>query len=741
VGKTLIIAEKPSVARDIAQALPEPLQKQGNTHLEGDNWIVSWAVGHLIRLANPDEYKKEWKYWKMEDLPLAPEQFKLKPASPKTSSQLKALKALMNREDVAGVVNACDAGREGELIFRYIAQYVKLKKPTKRLWLASLTPESIQKGLKELKPGEEYDRLSDAAKGRSEADWLVGMNASRAATLVLRDWLGGAASMGRVQTPTLALLVNRELEIQNFQPEDYWTLSAQFTTKDDGERGERGAYQGNYKDGFRLKTQEEAEKILANVTGQDGKITKLDCQEVNEKQPQLYDLTSLQREASGAFGWTAAHTLGVAQSLYEQHKLLTYPRTDSRWLPAAEGEKLEDLLKQVAKLEPYRPYCEDLLSRPLPLKQVVNDSKVSDHFAIIPTGKVPSSNLPADEKRLYDMVARRLISALGEICIAERTRVETTVSGEYVFVTKGRAIKKEGWRSVYVPVAWIKNDQTILPVLKQDEEVNVSNSEVAARQTKPPKRLNDASLLGMMETAGKFVDDDDAREAMKEGGLGTPATRAATIERLIQVGYASRDKRAIIPTQKGIQLIQLLGEHPLASPQLTGEWEHQLSLIAAGQAQHVQFIQQIKSFCTEIVQDMQNLPEQLKDIPKLPEDQRGNIKRSPAKPLGEDIKCPGCGKPVMDGKKSWSCWQPGDPGCGTAIWKTVAGLKLSKEVALELLGPEHCTKQVLQGFTSKKGSKFAARLELIRVESGKWGTKFIFEDNKPTSAQTESAQN
>ena len=692
--------------------------------MESDNWIVSWAVGHLIRLSNPDEYKPEWKSWRMQDLPLIPEQFKLKPASPKTRSQLKALKELMSRDDVAGVVNACDAGREGELIFRYIYQYVKCKKPTKRLWLTSLTSESIEQGLKDLKPGEEYDRLADAARGRSEADWLVGMNASRAATIVLRDWLGGAASMGRVQTPTLALLVNRELEIQAFKPDDYWTVTAQFATK----TGEERSYAGAYNDGHRFGSAEEAEKILAGVDGGEGKISKLERQEVSEKQPQLYDLTSLQREASNAFGWTAAQTLQIAQNLYEKHKLLTYPRTDSRWLPAAEGAKLEELLANVAKLAPYEPYCKELLSRPLPLQQVVNDAKVSDHYAIIPTGRTPSASLEADEKRLYDMVARRLIATLGEACIAERTRVETLIS-EHVFVSKGRMIKTPGWRAVYEPAPWSKSDQTLLPQLEQNEEVRVAQAGVSAKQTKPPKRLNDSSLLGMMETAGKLVDDEEAREAMKDSGLGTPATRAATIERLIAVGYAGREKRNIIPTPKGVRLIQLLGEHPLVSPQLTGEWERVLSQIAAGEEKHSNFIQGIVEFCEKVVEGMQTLPEQLVDVPKLPEDQRGGGKRKPAKPI-QGVQCPGCGKPIFDGKKSWSCWQPGEAGCGTAIWKTVAGLALKQESALELLGPEHQTSQVLEGFTSKKGSKFSAKLQLVE-EGGKWTTKFVFED-KPT---------
>ena len=724
MGKTLIIAEKPSVARDIAAALPESLEKKNSSHLESEHWIVSWAVGHLVRLSNPDEYKPEWKYWRMEELPMIPDKFKLKPASPKTSEQLKAIKALMLRDDVDKVINACDAGREGELIFRYIADWAKLKKPTERLWLASLTPEAIQQGLQDIKPGSDYDLLAMAAKGRSEADWLVGMNASRAATLVLRDWLGGAASIGRVQTPTLALLVGREIEIQAFSSSDYWTVSADFVAAADAQKD----YSGQYEDGERFASQAEAQAIMDAISGQPGSVTKLDCQAGNEKQPQLYDLTSLQREASSAFDWTAAHTLEVAQSCYEKHKILTYPRTDSRWLPAAEGEKLPQLLTDISQLAPYQSHCQQLLTSPLKLKQVVNDSKVSDHYAIIPTNRVPSSSLPADEKRLYDMVARRLIAALGDSCQIERTRIETTVSGKK-FVTKGRVVKEAGWRAVYETVSWTKNDQQPLPAMTEGEAVTLQDSQVNARQTKPPKRLNDSSLLGMMETAGKAIEDDEAREAMKDSGLGTPATRAATIERLITVGYAGREGKTLIPSSKGVSLINLLGDHPLASATLTGEWEKALNQIENGELEQTKFIAGINAFCQQIVEDMAALPEQLVDVPKLPEEERGgNDKRKAAKPLGKDIKCPGCGKPVMDGKKSWSCWQPGDAGCGMAIWKTVAGLALKKETALELLGPSHVTAETIEGFTSRKGAKFAAKLKLAQDEEGKWQTQFVFEE-------------
>ena len=721
VSKTLIIAEKPSVARDIAAALPQQLQKQGSTHLESDDWIVTWAVGHLLRLQNPDEYKPEWKSWRLSELPLLPEKFKLKPASSKTAAQLKAVKQLMGRDDVSEVVNACDAGREGELIFRYIAQYSKLKKPVKRLWLASLTAEAIQEGLKSIKPGGDYDLLADAARGRSEADWLVGMNASRAATLVLRDWLGGAASMGRVQTPTLAILVRREQEIEAFDCQDYWTVEAEFVCS------EGRGYRGYFEDGKRFPSLAEAQMVVEATKGHQGVVSALEKKSVTEKQPQLYDLTSLQREASSAFGFTAAETLQIAQELYEKHKLLTYPRTDSRFLPKAEGEKLDQLLRDVSKLAPYQPHCERLLAAPIASDQVVNDAKVSDHYAIIPTGKIPSTSMAPDEKRVYDMVARRLIAALDAPCLAERTRIETTVE-EKMFVTKGRRVSSPGWREVYQDVAWVKDDQQQLPAIEKGEQATPSEVSAPARQTKPPKRLNDASMLGMMETAGRLVEDDEAREAMKESGLGTPATRAATLERLIEVGYASRDKRALIPTAKGISLITLLGDHPLASPQLTGDWEHALSRIEAGELELGAFIASIFEFCSQIVEGITALPEKLTEVPKLPVEQR-SPGRKPSKPLGDDIMCPGCGKQIFDGPKAWSCWQPGDPGCGLAIWKEVAGLKLEKSVALELLGPEAVTAEKIDGFTSRKGAKFSAKLALAKGDEGKWKTSFVFDDS------------
>lgn len=707
-AKALIIAEKPSVGRDIAAALGTPFDRKGD-YLEGERVIVTWAIGHLLRLQHPDEYKAQWKKWRMDDLPMVPDAFKLRPASPKTSSQLRSVVALLSRPDVVQVVNACDAGREGELIFRYIMQHARCRKPVKRLWLASLTPEAIAKGLKDMKDGVAFDPLAAAARSRSEADWLVGMNASRAATLMLRDALGGACSVGRVQTPTLALLVARELEIRNFVPEDFWVVQATFATMCDA--GAR-RYDGLYRDGLRLTSAEEAQRVVDAVQGSHGDITKLERKQVEEKPPHLYDLTTLQREASGHFGFSAARTLEIAQSLYERHKLITYPRTDSRWLPDDQGAALPTLLSKLSAQATYAKYAQRLLTRDLPLKQVVNAAKVKDHYAIIPTGATPNQ-LSSDEAAVYDMVARRLLASLSPASTVERTRVETTAAGSYVFVTKGRVVLKPGWRAAYAGVAWFKTEEAELPPLDEGEAVRTEQVRSVKKQTQPPKRFTDAGLLGAMETAGKLVDDDDAREAMKESGLGTPATRAAIIERLIAVEYVARDKKALVPTDKGIQLIGLLGAHPLTSPGLTGEWERRLGLIERGAEPRERFMAELVAFTGQIVGEVRALAPKVAAIAPPPE-------QRPA--LGT---CPSCGRPVYEGPKSFSCWRRGDAGCGFAVWKTIAKRKVPKGAVKELLKNGRTTKP-LDGFKSKAGKPFSAHLKLIRDDAGTLRVAFDF---------------
>jgi len=708
-GKTLIIAEKPSVGRDLAAAIPGQTFKRAadRNSLESERVIISWAVGHLLGLADPEDYNPDWKRWRAADLPMLPEKFKLKPIG-KTRSQLTALRALAKRDDVSLIVNACDAGREGELIFRYVMDATKARKPMKRLWLASMTEQAIRDGLAAMKDAGDYDRLADAARCRSEADWLVGMNGSRAATLALRPALGGACSVGRVQTPTLAILVRRELEIRDFTAEDYWIVEAVF----DPTAAPAGrAYPGSYRDGKRFDKPQDAQAIVDAVSGQEGEITKLERKEVKEKAPALYDLTTLQREASGAFGWTAAKTLEIAQKLYEQYKLLTYPRTDSRWLSSDMEPKLDGLLAAVGKIGPYATLAAAVRSRPLPLKQVIDDSKVTDHHAIIPTGKLPAADLPKDEKLLYDMVARRLLAALSDVCVVQRTRVETTVSG-HVFISKGRIIVTPGWRAAYDGVKWVKSEEQVLPALEESEAVRTVQAEAVAKQTQPPKRYTDAGLLGVMETAGKLVEDDEAREAMKASGLGTPATRAATIERLISANYVAREKKALVPTEKGIALIQLLGDHQIASPSLTGEWERRLGLIERGDDTRGAFMSDLRSQSGGLVKDLLALG----DTPLA-------AQMAADRPADQDDRpilapCPLCKKPLRESPKAWSCWTPAAPGCGMTIWKQMFGRKIPKKVALEL-ATIYRTSEPVKGLKSKAGKEFDAFLKMGRGPDGK----------------------
>lgn len=719
-AKTLIISEKPSVGRDIAAAIPGQTFKRSadGSHLESEKVIITWAVGHLLRLANPEEYKPEWKKWRREDLPLWPDEFKLKPID-SSKKQLQAVRTLLKRTDIKEVINACDAGREGELIFRYIMQAAKCSMPVRRLWLASMTEESIRDGLANLKPGDDYDGLADAARCRSEADWIVGMNGSRAATLTLRPALGGACSIGRVQTPTLAILVNRELQIRNFKPEDYWIVEATFATDADGHARR---YPGVYQDGKRIQTEAEAQQIAEQVRGQGGKITKLEQKQVKEKAPALYDLTSLQREASNHFGWTAKKTLEVAQRLYEQHKLLTYPRTDSRWLTEDIGKCLPELLTNLAKMSVYAPHTTRLLASDLPFKQVVNNAKVTDHHAIIPTGKVPSPDLSKEDKQLYDMVTRRLLAALSPASVAQRTRVETTVR-EHLFVTKGRIIVVAGWRAVYEGVKWFKTEEQALPELKENEAVTTLQSEFVAKQTQPPKRLSDAGLLGAMETAGKLVDDDETREAMKESGLGTPATRASIIERLIGAKYVAREGKALVPTEKGVKLIQLLGEHPLTSPSLTGEWERRMGLISRAEDSRASFMTDLRAFTQGMVGELALLA----DNPAVIQATREAADATEGEEADNILApCPNCGRPLRESPKSWSCWSPAHPGCGMAIWKTMSQRRIPKKAALEL-ATQHRTSEKITGFKSKAGKPFDAHLKLARKPDGTPKVTFDFD--------------
>jgi len=721
--KTLVIAEKPSVARDLVEALPGSFENN-DTYYESDDTIVTFAVGHLVELVQPEEYDEKFKKWRMDDLPIVPEEFRLQPRDKKTAKQLKAIHKLLQRDDVDRVVNACDAGREGELIFAYIYETSGVDKPVERLWISSMTKQAIREGFEQLRPGEELRQLEAAARSRSEADWLVGMNATRAATIRGRAWVGGVVSLGRVQTPTLALMVKREREIQAFVPEPYWLVHAQFDPR----------YEGLWFEGdeTRLKDAKRAEEIAAKVSGKDGVVESVERKEQSERAPLLYDLTSLQRDANRRFGFSARRTLQAAQSLYEDKKAITYPRTSSRWLS---GDLVPQLKPTAATLEPIGEYAAAaryvLALDQLPLARVVNDSKVDDHHAIVPTDvEHEVERFSPDERRIFDLVARRFLAVFHPPARYARTTVVTLVEEER-FRTRGKVTLEAGWRGVYGLLSEAdqqaarqdedaENESAELPELQQGQTVKCTAAEVEAKETKPPPRYTEATLLSAMETAGKLIDDEELREAMKESGLGTPATRAETIETLIRREYIERVAKDLQPTPKGLQVITMLEEHPLTSPELTGDWEKRLTDIEHGSDDRKKFIGDIADFTRATVEQIAAL-----DKEKL---------RPERVELGP---CPRCGAEtgeiIKENSKAYGCtsWKSREEtGCGFVIWKRVAGRTLTPEIARQLL-EEGKTKEVISGFRSRAGKPFRARLVL--KDDGK--VEFDF----PARAQTKEA--
>ena len=760
MSKTLLVAEKPSVGQDLARVLPGPFKK-GEGLLEGPEHVITWAVGHLVQLAEPEAYDPKYKSWRMADLPIVPERFKLEVRDERSRKQMSVVSKQLAREDVAEVINACDAGREGELIFAYTYEQAKGKKPVRRLWLNSMTSAAMREALASLRPGAEFELLEQAARSRSEADWIVGMNATRAATIRLRSSFDGAVSLGRVQTPTLAIVARREEEIKAFQPEPYWLVDATFAA-DAALTGSERVYVGHYQappggragsgstKGPRIGSEAEARAIVDACKGRTGTITKLERKEQREKAPMLYDLTTLQREANNRYGFSAKRTLAAAQRLYEEHKALTYPRTNSRYLTTDMVEEIKPIAELVGAHAEYRRGAEYVVGLDaLPLARVVNDEKVTDHHAIIPTRSEHNlEKMGSDDRRIYDMAVRRFLAVFHPEAVFENTRVETTVTpaaaageGEqgtgHVFRTRGKLLLVPGWRGVYDEVAADakgadakateddeeETDQQ-LPRLVADEQVQTRKIESLRKETKPPRRYSDASLLGAMETAGKLVDDDELREAMKDSGIGTPATRAAIIERLITVGYLERDGRALVATEKGLNVIRLLGEHALTSPGLTGSWEQRLGKIERGEDSRKQFMSDIAGFAGETVKE---LDENLKDV------------RIPRARLGP---CPVCGHEIVENRKGYSCWARDDPGCGFVIWKAKAGKTLPLAVAKELIKRGY-TEQAVTGFRGRSGRSFRAHLALQQTDEGRWRVEFdelwAKEGAKPPDAEADTA--
>ena len=716
MSKTLLVAEKPSVGQDLARVLPGPFKKQEG-FLEGPEHVITWAVGHLVQLAEPEAYDAKYKSWRMADLPIVPSRFKLEVRDERSRKQMSVVSKQLSREDVEDVVNACDAGREGELIFAYLYEKAKGKKPVKRLWLNSMTSAAMKAALASLRPGEEFERLEQAARSRSEADWIVGMNSTRAATIRLRSSFDGAVSLGRVQTPTLAILAARENEIRAFKPEPYWVVDAQFDTVAAPVR----SYEGRYHAGAnpRVKSAAEAAAIVAACSGQTGEITKLEKSERTERPPLLYDLTSLQRDANSRYGFSARRTLAAAQRLYEEHKALTYPRTNSRYITRDMIGDIKPVARLVGGQREYAAASQYVLGLDvLPLGRVVNDAKVTDHHAIIPTRAEshPVDKMGDDDRRIYDLVVRRFLAIFHPDAVFENTRVETTVA-THVFRTRGKLMLVPGWRGVYGETADVdgagagarsdedEGREQQLPKLERGEAASVRDVASEEKETKPPRRYSEGSLLAAMETAGKLVEEEELREAMKDSGIGTPATRAAIIERLIQVGYVERDGRALVVTEKGLNVIRLLGEHPLTSPGLTGDWEHRLAKIETGQDSREAFMGDIVKFTSDTVGELDT---KLKDV------------RIPRANLGP---CPVCGHDIVENRKGYSCWSREDPGCGFVIWKAKAGKQLPITVARELIKTGRTEKPV-SGFKGRSGRSFRARLALQQAEDGKWRVEF-----------------
>ncbi len=651
----VVVAEKPSVGRDIARVLQ--CREKGEGYLKGKDYIVTWAVGHLVTLCEPDEINEQYKKWRMADLPILPEHIPTKVIS-KTKSQFSVIKKLINAADTEKVICATDAGREGELIFRLIYHQAKCKKPFDRLWISSMTDEAIREGFATLKSGEAYDPLYASAKCRSEADWLVGMNASRAFTLRFNVLL----SIGRVQTPTLAILVKRYKEIADFKPEEYHTLNASF-----------GSYSGNWfnpkvendKKNQRIATAEEAKKIAAAIKGKPATVQDIQVENKKDLPPQLYDLTSLQREANKKLGFTADKTLKVAQELYEKWKAITYPRTDSRYLPMDMIGRTKLTLQKLPG--DFQPHVQNIPWKDegkLPFsKRIFDNAKVSDHHAIIPTPQTaPMDKLPPDAAKLFDMIARRTIAAFYPAHEYDQTKVITASEG-HLFRSNGRTVRLNGWKDVYPQD---EKEEDRLPNLTIGDQNKVEKTTVKKESTKPPAPHTDASLLSAMEHAGKELEDEQLREQMKGSGLGTPATRAAIIERLIQVGYASRRGRAISATEKGVSLIDIAPPE-IASPETTGKWELALEQIAHNERDTERFMQGIRKLSEFLI----NYAKETKTETTFPEEMRkrgkGSRKTSAVKAV-EGAVCPLCGKPVQENTKAFGCsdWKAG---CGFTIWK------------------------------------------------------------------------
>jgi len=747
--KTLVIAEKPSVAQDIVRALT-PVSGKFDKHdeyFESERYVVTSAVGHLVEIQAPEEFDVKRGKWSFAHLPVIPPYFALKPVE-KTKTRLNAVVRLAKRKDVTDLVNACDAGREGELIFRLIEQYAggakPLGKPVQRLWLQSMTPKAIQDGFKHLRSNAQMQGLADAARSRSEADWLVGINGTRAMTAFnSRDGGFFLTTVGRVQTPTLSLVVEREEKIRKFSSRDYWEIHATFAAQ-------AGEYLGKWFDpqwkkssdtehkADRLWSQQAAEQIAQAVHGQPASVTE-ESKPSTQASPLLFDLTSLQREANGKFGFSAKTTLALAQSLYERHKALTYPRTDSRALPEDYVPVARDTFQMLAgsNLTHLAPYANQALQNNYirANKRIFDNSKVSDHFAIIPTTQAPSG-LSEAEQKLYDLVARRFMAVFFP---SAEYLVTTRISrvAEHAFKTEGKVLQKPGWLAIYGKEAAHEDSgkegdkgQPLVAVAP-NEVVHTNEAQVKPLKTRPPARYSEATLLGAMESAGKQVEDEELRQAMQEKGLGTPATRAATIEGLLTEKYILRDGREIIPTAKAFQLMTLLRGlqvEELCRAELTGEWEYKLAQMEKGQLSRDHFMRQIQAMTEKMVQ-------------KAKEYDRDTI---PGDYATLAAPCPQCGGIVKENYRRYACTGPAGTGegCGFSFGKSPAGRTFETQEAEQLLRERRMGP--LEGFRSKAGWPFSAEIAIVQdKDDGHWKVEFDFgnsEDKEGSGAMIDFSE-
>ena len=686
----LIITEKPSVARDIARVLKATSKKEG--YIEGNGLKVTWALGHLIEFIQPDQYGEQYQRWEMEHLPIIPEQFKTKPIE-NSKQQYDIVKQLLQEKDINEVVCATDAGREGELIFRLIYEDAKCKAPIKRLWISSQTDSAIKSGFDDLKLGKDYDPLYDSARSRAEADWIVGINATRAYSIKFSRGRG-VMSVGRVQTPVLKMIVDRYREHINFDSKPFYEIFIDVNHQN-------GDFQLKWftKDTDRFIDEAAAKAVTEKIKKEStALIHSLTQKKVMEKQPLLYDLTELQKDANKQFKYSADKTLKIMQDLYEKYKVLSYPRTSSRYLSSDIAPKCPGFLKKLKGIPDFEKTIKDIEDKNYSISsRMIDDKKVTDHHAIIPTDKTPNlGELPADHQNIYLMVIKRFIAAFLPECEKSHTEIIATAADE-TFKATGTIIKVPGWRSLYTD-SDKKEKDILLPNVEKRDIVDIKKVTQKKGQTKAPALYTEATILGAMETAGKKIDDDELRQAMKDCGLGTPATRAQILEKLINVKYIVREKNKLLPTPKGEYIIDCILSDQLVSPELTGNWEKKLNNMAQSKVNRGEYMEEIKEFTKEVIK---------------------TVAEDNSYTIGADQKiygnCPTCEKgKIVETPKAYSCSQWKSSSCSFAIWKEMAQKKITETNVKSLLKSGET--KLIKGFKNKEGKPFDAAIKIINGE-------------------------